>query len=87
MLSADFNRRLSQIGWSQAQLARCLGCDPARVWQWANGKQRVPANVETWLRAASDWFAANPPPVAAPLGPGRPPKPHNSSSDDEDAAA
>lgn len=50
MNSIDLKAALSDLGWSQKDLASRFGCDQDTVSRWATGKTPVPAYVAEYMR-------------------------------------
>lgn len=50
MNSIDLKAALSDLGWSQKDLASRLGCDQDTVSRWSTGKTPVPAHVAEYMR-------------------------------------
>ncbi len=45
---------LTELGWTQAELARRVGVHPNTVSAWAQGRRRVPGAVVVYLSLAMD---------------------------------
>jgi transcriptional regulator with XRE-family HTH domain len=62
MTPKALKQHLTQLGWSQRELASRLGRPNNTVHRWASGAQPIPSEVALWLAALARALAANPPP-------------------------
>jgi hypothetical protein len=59
-----FRAKLKELGWTQGELARQLGCRPELVQRWGRDAPGyvVPDGVAAWLRRRAAAAVADPPP-------------------------
>jgi len=58
----DLNATLVRLDWTNAALARKLGCDERNVRRWLDGDAAVPFAIKEWLTAVVAALDAAPPP-------------------------
>ena len=56
---------LSEIGWSERELARRIGRPPRTVAQWCEERHPAPDWLEPWLQGVAAAVRGLPPPAAA----------------------
>jgi hypothetical protein len=62
MTGGDFAAAVDELGWSNAWLARYVGCDERLVRKWITGELRVPPAIAAWIHTRLLYHRAQPPP-------------------------